>query len=307
MVRKGVLLCAGILVLGLAGVAGAQRTAAQVTPTTLDPSLNEDQAIDALAAETILDCTVCDEDSDAGAACCCECPIHTIANGEISGFGLNNPHFRGLRAVIQDPQAWAAFWQRHTAHLQPAPTPPPVDFQHFSVIVAILGVQSTGGGPGIHIVRAGRCEHSTRIHVAVQEQPGPLDVITNPFHIVKVPRICLAPPGSVLFLSHTPAQVPGLVVGRVIGAPEPGTAPSPIAGALVRLIKPADPPIVVTATETNEMGIYRFPDVPPGPYRVAAGAPGYQPLRKPVRVIAGEPAVVNFLLLPVDDSIDAAD
>jgi hypothetical protein len=40
---------------------------------------------------------------------------------------------------------------------------------------------------------------------------------------------------------------------------------------------------------------------------VVAGASGYEPASKPVRVWPGHPAVVNFLLWPADDPAVAAE
>lgn len=121
-------------------------------------------------------------------------PFETIDKGETSYFGYGDPEFSGADMVIKDRRTWIWFWKKHTEGILPAPSLPVVDFKVDMVLVAILGYQTSGGGPGIEIAsilenpsgpppRPGK-----NLYVRVEEntQPGPLDLITNPFHIVKV-------------------------------------------------------------------------------------------------------------------------
>ncbi|MGQ9571325.1 MAG: Kazal-type serine protease inhibitor family protein [Thermodesulfovibrionales bacterium] len=107
--------------------------------------------------------------------------------------------------VIRDWKTWRWFWKRHTQGILPAPPLPKVDFLKEMVFVVMLGYQTSGGGTGIEIssveVISDYCVFPIKnIRVLVKENktPGPLDVITNPYHIVKVPKSI-----SVLFEHET--------------------------------------------------------------------------------------------------------
>ncbi len=256
---------------------------------------------DELVADAIESCDECTED----AACCCECRVRTIGRGPVSGFGLHSPRFRGLRMVIRDHETWAWFWEHHTAPLDPAPPLPEIDFEDSVVVVAILGVRTSGGGPAIGITRATRCEGATVIDVAVNNWPGPLEMITNPFHIAVVSNRCLPRWASALFVSHAPPHRPGMVVGRVLAADEPEARPVPLEGALVRLIQPGEEPEVVARRLTDEDGFYRFIDVRPGRYEIVAAAEGYAPRGWPVQVHSSHATVVDLILHPEEPPLAA--
>lgn len=120
-------------------------------------------------------------------------PFETVEKGEISRFRYGDPQFTGAAMVIKDWRTWIWFWKKHTEGILPVPPLPVVDFRVEMVLVAILGYQTTGGGPDIEIAsiedpsgfppRPGK---SLVVRVEENTQPGSLDVITNPFHIVKV-------------------------------------------------------------------------------------------------------------------------
>lgn len=119
-------------------------------------------------------------------------PFETIEQGEISYFRYGDPEFTGAEMVIKDPRTWAWFWEKHTEDIVPSPPVPIVDFRVHMVLVAMLGFQTSGGGPSIEIVSVETLfpKPGKGLAVRVEENraPGPLDVITNPFHIVKVRR-----------------------------------------------------------------------------------------------------------------------
>lgn len=136
-------------------------------------------------------------------------PFETIGKGEISYFQYGDPEFTGAEMVIKDPRTWIGFWQKHREGMVPAPPVPFVDFKVHMVLVAILGYQTSGGGPGIEIVSienpygaAPRGARNLVVRVVENTEPGPLDLITNPFHIVKVRRAA-----SVIFERHLLADV----------------------------------------------------------------------------------------------------
>jgi len=117
-------------------------------------------------------------------------PFETIAKGEISGYRQGDPAFAGGELLIASQAVWERFWAEHTAGQVPAPPLPEVKFPVENVLVALLGYQTTGGGPSIEITGIeDPPDRETVIHVEEDRTPGPLDVITNPYHIVKTERV----------------------------------------------------------------------------------------------------------------------
>lgn len=131
-------------------------------------------------------------------------PMRTIGEGPVSGFLYGDEAFCGAEMVIRDLRAWRAFWAAHTANLDPRPPLPAVDFRKEMVLVVLLGPCSTGG-PGIHIrdVVSNPEANSLVVNVVESHRPGMLPVITNPFHIVAIPKA----PGSIAFIHHEPPVV----------------------------------------------------------------------------------------------------
>ncbi len=60
-------------------------------------------------------------------------------------------------------------------------------------------------------------------------------------------------------------------------------------------------PSTVVATDDGS-GVYRLPDVPPGPYAVIADAPGYPVDRKAVLLDGGDSISISFRLVPLMES-----
>jgi hypothetical protein len=122
-------------------------------------------------------------------------PFKTIEKGEMSRYRYGDPDFAGAVMDIRDWGTWAWFWRTHKRDIRPVPPVPLVDFKTEMVLVAILGYQTSGGGPSIEIVsiedlfafttRQGR---TYRVVIGEVRDQGPLDVITNPFHIVRVKK-----------------------------------------------------------------------------------------------------------------------
>jgi hypothetical protein len=120
-------------------------------------------------------------------------PFETFDKGEISYFRYGDPDFTGADMDIRDWRTWVWFWKKHTEGIQPAPPIPVIDFKVQMVLVVIMGHQTSGGGPSIEIVSIEDPYYYTRkpgknfvVQVEENRDPGPLDVITNPFHIVLV-------------------------------------------------------------------------------------------------------------------------
>jgi hypothetical protein len=112
--------------------------------------------------------------------------IETIDQGWISYFRYGDPDFMGVDMLIQDQSTWEWFWAEHTSGMESPPPLPDVDFTGEAVIVTILGFQTTGGGPSIEVLELNVGPGSLHVHIEDDEMPGPLDIITNPFHIVRV-------------------------------------------------------------------------------------------------------------------------
>lgn len=126
-------------------------------------------------------------------------PFETIDQGDISYFNYGDPNFLGADMVIREQSAWTWFWMRHTQGIQPGPPIPRVDFGREFVLVTLLGFQTSGGGPSIEIssieeiqgtnnrwITPSEFSGDIRVFVKNQREPGPLDVITNPYHIIRV-------------------------------------------------------------------------------------------------------------------------
>lgn len=115
-------------------------------------------------------------------------PSRDVDKGGISAIHYGKSDFYGEDFVLRTPEAAMAFWNAHTSNQKPRPAPPAVNWETEMVLVSIMGFQTTGGGPAIEIqeVREEACH--LNVTVVSYHLPGMLDVITNPFHIVAVPR-----------------------------------------------------------------------------------------------------------------------
>lgn len=104
-------------------------------------------------------------------------------------------------AVIENPEAWLAFWERHQTGHFPALTSdfapssgslPEIDFTKELVIAVFLGEQRTGGyAVEIEEINVLEKEAEAVVTVAVT-RPNPQDIVTQvltqPLHIVKVQK-----------------------------------------------------------------------------------------------------------------------
>ncbi|OGP87610.1 MAG: hypothetical protein A2156_14690 [Deltaproteobacteria bacterium RBG_16_48_10] len=135
-------------------------------------------------------------------------PFVTLDKGEVSYYRYNDSAFLGAEMTIRDAAAWFSFWKEHSSGIQPVPPAPNVNFREDMVVVAMLGYQTSGGGPEIEIesvddfIRiSNTATKNYKITVVENESPGPLDIITNPYHIIKIKKA-----NSVVF-EHEPKEV----------------------------------------------------------------------------------------------------
>lgn len=121
-------------------------------------------------------------------------PFETIDKGEISHFRYGDLNYHGAEMVIRNKQSWEWFWKAHTQNLNPVSPIPKINFSRNVVLVVMLGNQSSqGGGIAIRSVErlcSGDVPSIKGIKVSVQQNrtPGRPAVITNPYHIITVPK-----------------------------------------------------------------------------------------------------------------------
>lgn len=101
--------------------------------------------------------------------------------------GIRDP--RGI--AVRDGETWGALWQEHTAGVDPPLPVPEVDFGREMVVAFFLGERPTGGY-SVEIVRIILWPDGLVVRVAVtQPESGEIvpQVLTQPFHIVRVKRV----------------------------------------------------------------------------------------------------------------------
>jgi PrcB C-terminal len=90
------------------------------------------------------------------------------------------------QVVARTAAEWTTLWKSHAG----AQAPPAVDFSIDMVAAVFMGTQATGGF-GVEIVGTRRDAEALIIEY-VEQRPGRRDVtaqvLTSPFHIVKLPR-----------------------------------------------------------------------------------------------------------------------
>lgn len=111
-------------------------------------------------------------------------PLRTLDRGTYSGVRER------LAAVIKTEEAWYALWQRHVAGVEPRRGLPPVDFSREMVAAVFMGEQPTSGGTAEVV---GATQEGGSLVVRIRQVPAPaggvgLSVLTQPFHLVLIPR-----------------------------------------------------------------------------------------------------------------------
>lgn len=114
----------------------------------------------------------------------------TIARGADSGF-----HTASLM-VIKSGDKWADVWEQHTSDTVPPPPIPQVDFTQHQVVAVFAGERNSSGYSVEILTVETRTDNLPSLVITVkyhQPQPGifVLDVITHPYHIIKIPRIAV--------------------------------------------------------------------------------------------------------------------
>lgn len=109
--------------------------------------------------------------------------------------GTHSAIEEAMQLVIRDANAWRDWWKRHTQNIEDATQPdgikpPDVDFTKEMVIVATLGMRSTGG---YQVRFTGVVTEGETLNVTLQTtSPGPGSMVTmaftNPFAIIALPQ-----------------------------------------------------------------------------------------------------------------------
>jgi len=112
--------------------------------------------------------------------------------------------------VVQRPEAWQALWNDRKA--------PEVDFNQYTVLVALMGQHPTAGN---EIVITDVCAKSDLVTAYVTERCPARDevvaqVVTYPYHMVVVPKI--TPPVTFIVDGVTAAPTPVAVQDTFIGS-----------------------------------------------------------------------------------------
>jgi len=107
----------------------------------------------------------------------------TIARGDDSAYGAP------ARLLIPHHARWEAVWRRHVSDLSPPPPIPKIDFDREAVL-AVFSEEERTAGHRVEIVAVEQ-QGSVLIVKIRQRQAGRAaqDVITRPFHIVRVDTV----------------------------------------------------------------------------------------------------------------------
>lgn len=225
------------------------------------------------------------------------CEFVTLQHGFHSGFGQQIPGFAGATFVIRDARSWQAFWTAHTQNDSPSPPAPQIDFQRRTVVVAVQGPQTSGGGPNIEVLGLERTGNTCVVTIFDDERPGPLDVLTNPFHIVIIPRRCLPDSASVAFVRVHPEPATGVLLGRVLAQASDTTESRPVPGALIALHD--DTLSEARVTHAGMDGTYFFVNVAPGAHALHVQAAGFEPADLAVAVAPDAFVHRDVVLIPL--------
>jgi hypothetical protein len=125
-------------------------------------------------------------------------PFRTLDIGAISGYRYGDPSFSGENMVVRAERPFFRLWAEHVSNQSPPPPPPSVYFPREMALASFFGYWPSSGA-SIEIVRIVETWSSVlRVELRRIAAPGPLDVITNPFHMVAT----AAWPGRVIFVER---------------------------------------------------------------------------------------------------------
>lgn len=114
---------------------------------------------------------------------------HSWVNIEQSQHG-SYKFSKKTKKVINDSQSFEILWEDIHANRSPLPETPEVDFDEYTVVAVMMGVQNSGGY-SIEIIEIAEADNVVGVKIK-EKEPGTDCVttaaLTSPFHIVKVPK-----------------------------------------------------------------------------------------------------------------------
>jgi len=105
----------------------------------------------------------------------------TVEAGALSG--VTEP----MDLVVKGESEWEYLWDLTHRHLVPKPDLPEVDFQKEMVMATLMGERNSSGYR-IEIYEISLQDKVVKVKVKNHETPGNLTLMTQPYHIVKIPR-----------------------------------------------------------------------------------------------------------------------
>lgn len=105
----------------------------------------------------------------------------TIESGELSG--VTEP----MDLVVKGESEWEYLWDLTHRHLVPKPDLPQIDFEKEMVLATLMGERNSSGYR-IEICEVAFEEGLITVRVKNHETPGNLTIMTQPYHIVTIPK-----------------------------------------------------------------------------------------------------------------------
>ncbi|KPJ49164.1 MAG: hypothetical protein AMJ41_03500 [candidate division Zixibacteria bacterium DG_27] len=105
----------------------------------------------------------------------------TIEAGALSG--VTEP----MDLVVKGESEWEYLWDLTHRNLVPKPGLPKIDFEKEMVLATLMGERNSSGYK-IEICEVAFEEGLITVRVKNHETPGNLTIMTQPYHIVKIPK-----------------------------------------------------------------------------------------------------------------------
>ena len=112
-----------------------------------------------------------------------------------AGFRFGAAAGLGTELVIRSDEVWEQIRNLHTGGTPPSWPLPEIQFARETVVVVVLGTQSTWG-PSIEITGAEINGRDVTLHMLDDRRNGSGLAVTNPYHITRIPRV----KGSIAFV-----------------------------------------------------------------------------------------------------------
>ena len=108
-------------------------------------------------------------------------PYQVLAEGDFSG--VRSP----MEEIIDNNVEWQQFWRLHMSRTSSPEPVPQVDFASF-VVVALFAGDKPSSGYSITIVAVTEKDSDVRIDYRIEGSGGPLQILTQPFAILKLQK-----------------------------------------------------------------------------------------------------------------------